>query len=230
MTNYWEQLTRQVQKRNIILLGEMHGADINTKIIDTFVRQLKTHTIMIEVESKWQKIFPLLVNNPKEFIKQLSKEHWITKSGLMGKEHIHLFRKYLKKNKKIVPIKIENRNWNKAEKQTAEAILNYIKKNPKEKTILIIVGNLHARKKPFFLNEKNRKRKFIPLGFLLKKNATTVKIRYGQGEIYNFKNISIKDRGALKYKKIVLQPSFSKYFDWDYIVPEAHPISLLRIK
>src|SRR5471032_1759300 len=108
--NAWKNLQNILNtKKRLIILGEVHGAGINTSVINDFVEHMKIKVIMIELEVKWQKIFRLLKHKPSQFINAINKENWIRESGLIGKEHILLYKKYMDQRKTILPIKIEDK-------------------------------------------------------------------------------------------------------------------------
>src|SRR3989338_11655910 len=117
-------------------------------------------TIMIELETKWQHSLQLLSSQPAKFIKKFSREEWLIQSGLVGEEHVRLFAKYLRQCKKIIPVKVESIDLNKAEQKTAQVVSGYVKRHPGEK-ILLVMGNLHIRKYPFIFNKAGKKKKFI---------------------------------------------------------------------
>lgn len=234
LNKYWGKIKNQLQnKKRIIFLGEIHGAKINSAIIDEFVNKLEINVIMVELESKWEKSFLYLKKGQKEkFIKSFKKEDWIFQSGLIGDEHIKLFSKYLKEGEKIIPIKIENKNWNISESRTSKNIKSILEANP-NKNLLLIMGKLHARKKPFLFNFNNKIKRLIPTGFNIGKYSINIQIRYGNGEIYNFGKVKIYDKFALRYfekNSGGLIKSHSQYFDYDFIVPNTQAINPIKIK
>lgn len=230
-TDYWGLLENQLRRaKRLLLLGEMHGAEANPKVIDAFVRRLKIQVVMIELETKWREIFPLLAHGrAKEFAKRLRREEWLCRSGVIGQRHVRLFRQYLREGKRIIPVKIEHPDWNVAERKTAKTIRQLLKKYPREK-VLVVMGNLHTRKKPFTLYEKKHRKRLVPLGALLNRDIISVRIRYGRGRIYNFRFLSLRDPYALRHcrnKGGGLTRSRSRYFDYDYIISKTKPLQLL---
>lgn len=208
-----------------MLLGETHGALVNPKIIEMFVKKLEINIVIIELEKKWNVFFPLLIKNENQFLQFIQKEKWICESGVIGKEHIILFQKLMQHGIKILPIKIENKNWNVAEQKTVKYITSILKKYP-NKNVLGVIGKLHARKKPFSLKENGKKRKYIPLGSILHNASIHVRIRYQKGTIYNFGSMTIKDDGVKNREGLFV--SRSPFFDYDFCIRTTRPIHIIN--
>lgn len=228
MTDNWKTLLTEMESSNkrLLILGETHGAKINPEILDVFVNKLGIQTVMLELETKWQSTFELLKNKPAEFVREISKEEWLVQSGLIGREHLPILGKFLENGKKIVPIKIDDRDWDTADRKTADFIRKYIQENPREK-ILLVIGNLHARTKPFILTDNNQGTKNTPLGYHLANIAISTLIRYPKGEIYNFDQIKIEDEKWLDLKTGSLIRSTDQCFAWEYMARKTEPLTLL---
>lgn len=215
----WVKLQKELEERKIIFLGEMHGAGINAHIIELFVNELDIDVILIELEQKWNKYLEELIRKKEGiFYKKLLKEKWLINSGLISKKHVELFKKLLKTGKRIYAVKVYGKTWNSTDKLTAKNILRIARKN-KDKKMLIVVGNLHIRKKEFRLEGK--KILYKPVGLHLKNKAIAICIRYGEGVIKNFKPIKLNDKIVIKKlrnKKQMLAPAKSKYFDYYFFV------------
>lgn len=221
-----KEFKKHLAGKKLIILGEMHGAEANPKVIDAFVKAFDIRNILIEVENRYKKLFMLLKRREfKKFFRLLGKDSWIFEAGVIGASHIELFQKYLHKELRIIPIKVESKDWNTAEAKTArniEKVLSGIKDN---NPVLLVVGHLHARKIPFRLDGKLYK----PIGSLLNKKSLSVQIRYGEGEIFNFRKMKIQDNYAKKYvaRGIKgLMPSNNRFFDYFYIIPSTKPLKL----
>lgn len=230
----WKQLKQRLIKKNIVMIGEIHGAAINPKIIAEFVRRLDIKIILIEVNTKYTLLFQCLnkknINKSTQFIKK--KDNWLFEAGVISQPHLLLYTKLITKGIKIIPVKVENRQWNNAERKTAIKIKKIMKKIGSGNRALLVFGNFHARKHQFILNNVTSKIKATPLGWLLRKYCTTIKIRYGKGEIYNFGRIVLHDQTALQKLKnynMMLYPVQTKFFDFEYIVIKTKPL-LPKIK
>ena len=224
--NGLQELKESLTHKRLILLGEIHGAEVNTKIIARLVSELKIRIIMLELEKKWSSSLSTL--KKKKYISLIDlfkKEQWIFESGLLGKKHLILFRRFLLNGKEIIPVKTENKIWNNAEKLTANNVDKILKNTAG--TAILIMGNLHTRKKTFFMKEKGKKKKYIPLGSYLNSRAVSVCIRYGKGEAFNFRPIILKDKEAYNSGTAlgILRKSRSKFYDFDYLVKSTKPIS-----
>lgn len=216
MQHYWNNLKMDVEAKRLLLLGEKHGADINPDIIGMFVSKLGFNTLAIEIEPKWQKTIDTLRKyEASQVFRLIATEPWIFKSGVISLKHLILFKNFLRlNNNKIITIGVQNKNWNLGDKLTTRYLTKLIKKGDKT---LVIMGNLHTRKSTF----KTQSEKFIPLGYHLRDSSIAVRIRYGQGTIFNFRKMMVQDMEASKLIKKSdrgLIKSASKYFDYDYII------------
>jgi hypothetical protein len=217
--DYWGKIKADFDEKRLLLLGEKHGSNLNPEIIKIFVEKLGVEIIMLELETKWQKTLNLLPKRSNQEILDLFKvEGWILESGLISFAHFDLFREYIKEGKKIVAFKIEGSDWNKAEKLTTDFIEKFSKN--KQKKIMVVTGNLHARKRPFKLASKE----YRPLGWYLASRSISVRIRYSSGLIYNFGKKSVNDKNGSKLlpesEEGLISPR-SVYFDYDYILSQT---------
>jgi len=222
--DYWGKIKDNFDNKYLLLLGEKHGSDLNPEVIKVFVERLGVEILMLELETKWQRVLDLLPSHSNQEIYDLfGKESWLLESGLFSFAHFDLFRKYLSEGKKIIAFKIENSNWNRAEKLTADFVEKFLER--KRKKTMVVMGNLHARKNSFKLAGKEYK----PLGWHLKNCSISVRIRYSSGLIYNFGEKSVKEKiypSHLPKKGDKLVSSNSRYFDFDYILSkESKPLN-----
>lgn len=217
-----ESINKKLVKKPFILLGEIHGASINSNVIYWIIKKFNILDLFIELEGRLKKRIINSNKNPNELYSKFKKDSWIFESGVIDEKKIKLFRKLNKNGIRINLSRIEIKDWNTSEKATASKIL----KQKKINRGLIIFGALHSRKRIFYSkSEKNRK--FIPLGFLLRNYSISIRIRYADGEIYNFGTKKISDRKAQKIvksekKRPVIIKSQSKYFDYDLIVSKTN--------
>lgn len=223
-----KEFKKKLGGNRLLILGEIHGAESNPRVINDFVKSFGIRSILIEVESRHKKAFGFLKNgNPKRFLKALKKDNWIFDAGVVGAAHLKLFQNYLKKGINIIPAKIESRNWNAAESKTARNIEKILAKIGSRGPALLVFGRLHARKTNFRLNRKSYK----PLGALLRDNAVSIGIHYGRGEVFNFRKIKIKDENIKKFISKGakgLTASNNRYFDYFYIIPNTKAIKLVK--
>jgi len=224
-----KEFKKNISEKKLIILGEIHGAEVNPKIIKAFVRTFHIRNILIEVESRHKKAFTYLKRGEySKFFKLLRKDSWLFEAGLMGASHMKLFQKYLRSGMRIIPVKVEHKNWNTAEIKTAFNIKKTLE-NINDNPALLIVGHLHARRVNFRLN----KALYKPLGSLLEEDAVSVQIRYSKGKIFNFKEIEIKDNVAQRFILSGIEglvPSSSRFFDYFYIVPNTKALNLAKYK
>ena len=214
----WMTINERLQKAGLLILGEMHGASVNPRIISEFVRRLNISSVFIEVDKKYAKLLKkITIKNVSATAVAIKKsDAWLFEAGVLSIAHLRLYAQFNERGIRVVPIKVEDKNWNRAEKKTAIEI----KKNltTKSQNTLLIVGNLHARKKIFG--------EYRPLGWLLH-DAVHVLVRYGKGAIYNFGLIKVSDTSALRMLKKdaqALRVSRGSFFDFEYLVAETKPL------
>lgn len=101
---YWQDLKEGFENKKLLLLGEKHGASVNTEIISSFVSRLGINTIAIEIDPKWQNVINKLRTHKAESVLRLiATERWMLDSRVISLKHFNLFKKFLN-NKKIVSL------------------------------------------------------------------------------------------------------------------------------
>lgn len=232
-----QKIKNRMNKKPILIIGEIHGALENIDIIDSLRKELDVKVVFIELESKWDKYFKH--SNKKGFDKEMrgklfsSRESWLIESGLIGEESFAFWKLLTQEGCRIVCAKIDHRDWNIAEQLTADNILKIVKKiekNPNKERFIIVFGKLHARKNKFSINYENKILNLKPIGYLLREYSTSLQIRYGSGEIYNFGNKKVNDKKAIKLlgkRNIILRKNSGEYFDYDLIVRKSRPVKPL---
>ncbi|MBP6855748.1 MAG: hypothetical protein KBC26_02125 [Candidatus Pacebacteria bacterium] len=220
-------------RKPLVIIGETHGVASNPAVIDWVVRVVNAHSILLELEKKWTSYLKNIASKKSahSFVRALAKEQWIVQSGLIGKEHLPFLLRWSKEKRNIVGIKVEHPAWNDAERLTAQEIrrnLNVLKRNRQN---IAVVGNLHARTKPFRLFSAGEGvRRYIPLGYLLRDVAVSIRVVYCGGTCMNFgfkkiqkhRLIHVNQEGAY-----VIRKSRSSYFDYDIFVGRAVPMKPL---
>ncbi|MEK7651482.1 MAG: hypothetical protein AAB377_03070 [Patescibacteria group bacterium] len=91
------------------------------------------------------------------------------------------------------------------------------------------MGNLHARNKKFKFKESGGGVAYYnPVGARLNGKAISVCVKYGKGNIKNFKIIKLKDSISLKRigkrKEMLLPAKRDRYFDFHFIIKETKPL------
>jgi len=205
----------------LIILGEMHGADINIDVIEHFVCVYKLKSIVFEWPLKWQFVINKLPASINQTIKIMSK----LRDGRVQARHIDLLKSLKDKKINIFCMDTEKQSWNQRDKENAKKIKDILK-NKKNLPCLVVTGGLHARKRGFTLN----KQKMIPIGSYFKSNTMHVEIKYGEGKIENLGILSIYDKGIIqkaKTKDFTLIKSSGRYFGFDFIVKKTKPAVLI---
>ncbi|MCL5011843.1 MAG: hypothetical protein M1320_00250 [Patescibacteria group bacterium] len=206
-------------KIQLFIVGEMHGAKENIRIIKELVNILDINIICFELETKWNKEFAHF--NRNNFLYKLKKEQWILDSGLFSLSHVNLVSWLLRRKKSVCAVRKEKKDWNVSEKETALYINSLARKNRPER-ILVIVGNSHARKGTFTSKDEfGKKYIYKPMRLFLKDKAVSFLVRYSNSVAYNFGAIDLKDDVA--YKKLEglsmrVIPSSNSSFEYDILV------------
>lgn len=224
----WHNIRNRLLKTRLLILGEMHGASVNPRIARELIRRLDIRTVLIEVNAKYAKLFSrLTVRTLQKTAEVIRKtDPWLFEAGVLSMAHLRLYATLNEQNVRVIPVKIESRDWNRAENLTTEEIRRNIAPIPGP--ALAIVGRLHARKRLFVQDANGKPQKYIPLGWRLRGQSVTMQIRYGKGEIYNFRCISVGEKSvllALDRKMQLLQVSRSIYFDFEYLVRDTKPLA-----
>ena len=221
--DYWNDMRKRLQKAQLLILGEMHGAFANTQIASEFIQRIGIKTVLIEVDSKYSDLFPnLSVNNIGAIEAEIRKsDSWLFEAGVLSSTHLQLHATLCEQGIRVIPIKIEDKDWNTAEQLTSDKIRKLLA--TATTPAIAIIGRLHARNKCYKIQNKP----YAPLGWLLRDIAISVQIRYVAGEIYNFGRISVSDKSATKFlgnKNKILKKSQNRFFDFDYIVRTTRPL------
>lgn len=211
------------------MIGEIHGAAVNTEIVELLSEKFGVKTILTELEKKWNRY----LDRPglELFKKNILKEKWLIESGLVSENHIFAYNKIILNGGKIIATRIENRNWNDSEKLTAQYVLNLLDYKYNNLPLITTYGNLHARNKSFMMILKKRKSEFVPLGYYLKDKAIFFRIRYAEGNAYNFGPKKLRDDKALELIKgnnTLIIKSRSRFFDYDILVKNTKSVTLIK--
>jgi len=226
-----EFLSKEEQKKQLLILGETHGIVANLIVIDWLVQNWGASVILFELEEKWthhlQKISS--PSGLRKFIRAVDEERWITEGGLIGREHIPFLRLWNTQNVTLRGVKIEHKDWNKAEKLTVENVARILH-SQQNKKIIFVTGNFHARKSKFDFVINNKIYTAIPMGMLLKKYSISMCIKYEEGRFRNFgiRKIHGEHTSHISTKNgPIIKKSRSKYYDYNVLTGHAYPIAEL---
>jgi hypothetical protein len=226
----WENILNKLSGKSIIVLGEVHGIKTNIKVVRTFVDKFDIDTVLVELPVRWNKYLRSLKNgDPKLLYEGLKKEAWVSDSGLIGQEHIELFKDLFSRGKEVVAVIRESKNWNEGELKTAGNIKKRIRKGKK---YLLVVGSLHARNNRFRYGINKTRETHTPIGYYLKGIGGYIRIRYGRAKAKNFELIKLIDEAALKElggRKNIVIPSRSSFYDYDFIVSSSGPVTAVKV-
>ena len=228
INDVYKQLRKNLEQNKVVLLGEMHGAQVNPIVIGEIVKHLKIRLILIEVNSKYVLLFSQLRQGTEKTVAEKIKEKdaWLFDAGVLSLAHLRLYARLRKLGVHILPVKIEDQDWSLAEVKTSDHIKRILANKNKTPT-LAVFGNLHMRKLPFALRDDGDKKRVVPMGWHLRNNSQSIHIRYAKGVIKNFGLMEIEDKGAYKilgnFNKM-LTKSHSPYFDFDYVIRNTKPL------
>jgi hypothetical protein len=183
-----------------IVLGELHGVQQNAEIIESIVRDcLNDSSRKLVVAFEWtlnnkeEKSINKFVlgkmneNDEEEFvhaIQTLYDQH----SGVFSDQHYDLLCELRGLNKQtgnrvtIIAIDKKGEDWNDRDEKMAGRVKQTGLLND---TVIVIVGDLHARKRPFRFDEASGW--YYPLAWHLPAGDTySVRLAYSTGQFYNF--------------------------------------------
>lgn len=225
----YKQLRGKLVGNNAVLVGEIHGARANPVIIGEIVKHLRIGVVLIEVDAKYESLFAQLrPGMEKAMVKKIrDKDAWLFDAGVLSLAHLRLYARLNELGISILPVKIEDRDWSRAEMKTAKHIKKIFANKNIKTPALVVFGNLHMRKLPFILNDCGSKKRVVPIGWHLRNNGPSVRIRYAKGSIKNFGLMDIEDGRALKILGNLdarLIKSRSSYFDFDYVIRSTRPL------
>ncbi len=225
------------RKETAIILGETHGIKENVIILKKFVEFYLKQNKCIILAFEWPKKLTTEIN---KYLcgknKKINWEKWefiAYNDGRISREHIKFLgwlkikNKSLSKKLKVHVYCFDERGntWNKRDKQMARNLFFLLKKNSQCK-IVMIMGNLHARKKKFLIGRE----KYIPLAsYLPEKCVISFKLKYVSGYFFNFslKKIKLNKKEKLM-KSFLIKRSRDLNFDYEIIIQKAHPITKLK--
>jgi len=202
--------------KDIIILGEIHGAKKNIEVIKYLIKKFGIKTICFEWSDEWFE---------KEGKPIFDK---IPKDGRFSIEHFKFLSKI--KNKILIKYLLDENlsDWNESDKKSAQ-ILEEVLKLDINKPVLVVLGKLHARKKKFYLKSYSNN-VLIPTGAYFAGKACFVEIGYLGGEIFNFekKKLALDKKIQDFFNKgggeFSLIKSNNNYFDYKIIVKETEAL------
>jgi len=222
---------RSFLRKQFILLGEMHGVRENTEILKMLIEWATQLEEPLILGLEWPEQLTEEINNYLLGASSLSWSSWEFikhKDGRISQEHIAFLgwlkdfnsRLDLARKVTIQCFDVEAEGWNDRDKSMADVLLK--RKNNKVRTIAIM-GNFHARKEKFFLDEEE----YIPLGsYLPATDTVAIKLDYLSGAFFNKsqKEFVSRENGDAK----LLEESRESGYDFILSIPRAHPTSLLK--
>lgn len=197
---------------NLIMLGETHGAKANIEVIKKIISDYSIKSICFE----W---------NPCWFDKNFKLKPGLKLTdGRYTREHADLITKIKRKMSiHCIDNSLDSDSWNTRDKKMAMNIKRILKSD--RGTTLFVTGNLHSRKKTFYMRPYS-KEKYIPAASYFGLKAVSVKICYGKGSIYNNSVKPVSDIRLERYfnknaGKFHWHKSKSKFFDYEFWVRET---------
>ncbi len=205
-------MNKNIEGGPIFILGEMHGADVNPQIIKEFVLNINPKAVFFEWPIAWQ---DALENNDFQSIQNYASQ---TQDGRFLEKHFELLVFLKEQGIKVFGFDSFGKSFVDREQKMAKNIKIILKNNNlRKEKIIVVTGNLHARKKVFKLEGEL----VSPLALRLGKGITSIFIRYGSGKIYNFKTMKVSDKYVkskiVKHGKNLIT-SKSLFYDYEYLV------------
>ncbi len=223
------------RNKKFLLIGEVHGVKENIRMLKSIVNSyLNKHNHKLVIALEWPAEFTGEIN---DYLRGRIKLNWRKwkfvkyKDGRISKEHLKFLNWIKKINLKIPESKkieilcfdMNAKKWNIRDEKMARILLK-VGKGRKNK-IIAIMGNLHARKEPFYMDTK----KYIPLGTYLPKYTTSsIKLEYLSGHFFNQKLKKFLPTERTKKAPIHgFQKTKESGYDYVFYIKKANPISLL---
>lgn len=225
------------KEANILLIGEVHGIKENVALLRSFVRaylkEARDYKLVLAFE--WPHELTAEIDTYLQGQGSLRWKKWSFRTfrdGRISREHIH-FLGWLKKINRQLPgnrriltrcFDVAEKGWNKRDKKMAETLLQ--RGASKNTMVIAMMGNLHARKKPFSLDGV----RYVPLGYHMPRNAVvSIKLEYLAGYFYN---ISLKKIPPRRKSPTTIMLGLKKInrkfgYDYTYFFERAHPVEPL---
>ena len=226
MRNYSKSIVEILPSEGIIIIGEIHGTKeipkIFTHIIEALAKKIN-FTVCVEVPKENQPYFNIFLDRNEErylrsapfFKKDLetdgrnSKEFFLMLKGI-GKTN--------KEWKKHIHIQcIDTNNWDSQDQREEELAKNILQTNQNE-IILVLVGSVHAAKKPFSIHGT----RIEPMAYKLitshKKKVFSLMILPEKGEYFNLGRKVISGSGIID----------TELYDSGFKIPIVHPCTFIK--
>lgn len=151
------KLKKDILNNDFIIIGETHGIKENLDVVKYFINFLTDQNIPTVFGIEWPSDLNMEIND--YIIKNKSDLNWKrwafsgSPDGRISKEHLKLI-DWLRK--KQIPIKCfddNDKDWNDRDKKMAINMLR-ISKEHKNNKVVALMGNLHAKKHSFDLNNQ----------------------------------------------------------------------------
>lgn len=223
-----------VKNKKLILLGETHGVKENIEVIKEFVYFLEKKGVPVTVALEW----PLDINSEiQSFFNndvELKWQNWNfvkDKDGRISKEHIEFLQWLKKRNNKLLPDKrhgvycfsVIDKSWNNRDLRMAKNIQSISKAGVKV-AILAVMGSLHASKEKMLIEGEVHD----PLAsHLPKESFISFRFIYKSGTFFNHELQTFKNSAGSEGNDISIEPSTTKGYDYNIVIPHAHAITLL---
>ncbi len=220
-----------------IIIGELHGIQENVlflkEILNEYILNTKDHVTfafewpLTKEENKVLGSFVLgrIDSHNDQFNNAFSKLY-DQQSGVFSDQHLSFIKEVRDINLKrsnnfinIIAFDPDLTDWNARDKQMAMSILEASKKID---TVIVVTGDLHARKHSFRLNTEVNMF-FYPLAsHLPSKETFSIKLKYKKGKFFNF---GVKDIPP-KIKKERIDSNEEVFHDSVYHFESASPVTL----
>jgi len=218
-----KEINSKIKDKQLILFGEIHGTKEIPEFLSKFFSEIakeEDFNVCLEIPSEFQK-------NIKSFFKFNKEKH---SDGRNSSEYFWLIKNLKNLNKKHgrnikifcidmnsgIRIRDKKNIQNFREKIMAENIL----KSLKDKKTFVIIGDIHASKKPILFG----KLKINSTGSILldkiKDKIYNIRIMPTKGNFFNF--------GIKKIQRNKLEDLLNKNFDYIYDIGEVTPCSFLE--
>jgi len=221
----FEKFIEEISKKELLLLGEVHGTKEIPKLTFDIIKKLNNNVNFIFLEiPKDQQIFLDKYTNSKDEKDLLSIPFFNTsnKDGRDSKDILFLIKKVIHLSSKIKikfidPNVIENRDYLMYKK------IKELLKSQENKLSIFLTGNVHASKKNLIINDKQILTCGNYLHKWLKDKLISVNFSANKGSFFNIRLTPVNG----KNRKNGIFISNEENYDFEYILDKFTPCDFL---
>ena len=250
----WHRFIDRARQARFLLLGEVHGARENPRILITLLAKLHVQIGLRFLGVEWRAEYQTAIDHyvldgqkDSEPIIPCSEDGRVSLEHHQFLDWLANFNRPLKREEQIQVICFDGvpaeggDSWNARDRGMYEQLMKeyYSRSQLHHPPALLVAGNLHTRTTPFMMQEEDKDIEHIPFGsYFLKDPSVPSKpllfnLKYASGEIYNMhvKKLGSNDKLTALFKgkfanaEGLLTEAQGKG-DFDFVISQAHPVTI----